>query len=503
MSRMTLKHFLANSLLIRSLKARLVVSALLFVLILLPIIGFTLNDAFKEQIYASAKEELSAYMYSVLAITEVDQGQVLLPDYLLENRFNLINSGLYALVTAPLTDDNAGKILYRQKQQLAWASQSFEAQSKPQRLPRPSVGQDQFSEITLGGKPHLVFSFSVNFASAPPSKVSAVADNRESNTTNENGLNKDTSNQASTQAESPSSRQPFPVTIHIIKDKRALMQQVARFSAKLWNWLWVIMALLLVIQLSWLLWTLKPLARFTQELNDVEQGLGTQLSQNYPSELNVVAKELNGLLRNEQNQRQRYRNALADLAHSLKTPLAIIQTQLDLTDSSQEQLANINRIISYQLRRAQSAAGSAWHLGVRVQQVTDKLCRTLNKIYPTINIQCHIDAEVVFKGDETDLTEMLGNVLDNACKAAKKQLRLTVLGSQTQLIIHVEDDGDGISDEKQSTIFERGIRADTYQQGHGIGLAISRDLVTSYQGQLEVSSSAYLGGAKFSFSFPI
>lgn len=469
MTEISAKNLWSHSILTRSLKGRLVVSALLFVLILLPIIGFTLNGAFKDQMYVSAKEELSAYMYSMLAIAEVDEGQVLMPTNLLENRFNLINSGLYGVISAPIVEHTqTGAGLLRQKQHIAWFSPSFQSQFKPQRLPRPPIGQGEFSEFMLGGKPHLIFSFSVNFA--------ASAEN--------NGL------------------QDFPVTIHVIKDKRALLQQMTSFSAKLWNWLWVIMALLLVVQLSWLLWTLKPLAKFTQELNDVEQGQGTQLSQDYPSELNVVAKQLNGLLRNEQNQRQRYRNALADLAHSLKTPLAIIQTQQELTQSSQEQVANINRIISYQLKRAQSAAGSAWHLGVKITLVTDKLCRTLNKIYPHIKIHCHIDQQALFRGDDTDLTEMLGNVLDNACKAAKQQLRLTVLSTQTQLIIHVEDDGEGISVEKQSHIFERGVRADTYQQGHGIGLAICRDLVTSYQGELIVSSSAYLGGAKFSFSFP-
>jgi two-component system, OmpR family, sensor histidine kinase PhoQ len=473
MTNNTVQLWLAESIFSRSLKARLIISGLLFVLLLLPIIGFALNDAFKEQMYASAKEELSAYMYSVLAITEVEQGQVILPEVLLENRFNLINSGIYALVSAPSNNDKLDQLLLRHKQRLVWSSASFQGKEKPYRLPKPAMGQGYFSELLIGDKPHLIFSFSANFAS------NLSLDGAEVNSSSN-----------------------FPVTIHIIKDKRPLQLQINAFSAKLWNWLWVILFVLLTVQLSWLLWTLKPLARFTQELNQVEQGQGTQLSQDYPLELKVVAKQLNGLLRNEQNQRQRYRNALADLAHSLKTPLAIIQSQQDLSASSQEQVANINRIISYQLRRAQSAAGSAWHLGVNISQVTDKLRRTLNKIYPHIAIHCHVDPEVIFRGDEGDLTEMLGNVLDNACKAAKQQLRLTVLSTGNQVIIHVEDDGEGISTEKQQHIFERGVRADTYVQGHGIGLAISLDLVTSYQGQLSVSQSAYLGGAKFSFSFP-
>ena len=96
---------------------------------------------------------------------------------------------------------------------------------------------------------------------------------------------------------------------------------------------------------------------------------------------------------------------------------------------------------------------------------------------------------------------MLGNLLDNACKAAKSQVLLTVASTENRLIIMVEDDGEGISSEQQTKIFERGIRADSYQQGHGIGLAIVRDLIDSYNGQLAVSTSETLGGAKFEFSF--
>ncbi|MGL5047813.1 MAG: ATP-binding protein, partial [Shewanella sp.] len=109
--------------------------------------------------------------------------------------------------------------------------------------------------------------------------------------------------------------------------------------------------------------------------------------------------------------------------------------------------------------------------------------------------------QAVFKGDAADLTEILGNLLDNACKAAKSTVTLTVTGDAYQLLICIEDDGPGISATLQSQIFERGIRADSYHQGNGIGLAIVRDLVDSYNGRIAVSRSETLGGAKFSISF--
>lgn len=440
---------------LNSLKARLVISALLFILVLLPLIGVALNDAFTEQVKSATKNELSAYVYSILAVTEVENKQISIPELVLENRFNLIQSGLYAIAT---TEDASGK------QTIVWHSQSFMGMMPPPHFTIPATGQSAFEQIELAEQPHLIYSFSVSFASQ---------------------------------------NQNVPVTIHIIKDEREFQQQIDQFNQQLWTWLLILMFVMLVFQLSWLVWTLQPLARFTQELHSVEQGKSMQLSSQYPTELQAVARQLNILLNTEQTQRKRYRNALADLAHSLKTPLAVIKSQADLSEASSEQVSVISRIIGHQLKRAQTAAAASWHLGIRVDDVAAKLLRTLAKIYrePQINLSGEMADAAVFKGDEADLTEILGNVLDNACKAAKSTVKLTVTGDAYQLLICIEDDGPGISEALQNQIFERGIRADSYHQGNGIGLAIVRDLVDSYNGRISVSRSETLGGAKFSISF--
>ncbi|MBB1320214.1 ATP-binding protein [Shewanella sp. SR43-8] len=437
--------------LLNSLKVRIVVSALLLILVLLPIIGMTVNNAFETQVNVAAKNQLKAYIYSVLAMAEVENNQLQMPSHLLENQFNVIGSGLYALIT---TKDN----------QLLWTSNSFLGLNTPINLPKPATGRSTFDSIIINDKPQLIYSFSVSFTT---------------------------------------SEQPFTMTLHIIKNKQEYLQQIQKFSNTLWTWLLILTALLLIVQLSWLLWTLKPLGKFSQELSAVEQGTSMQLSTHYPVELQKVAKQLNTLLQTEQNQRKRYRNALADLAHSLKTPLAVMQTQANLSEASLEQINRINQIIAYQLRRAQSAAGSAWHLGISVDSISVRLVRTLTKIYQQqqLSIDYQGDHNARFKGDEADLTEMLGNVLDNACKAANAQVKLTVKQGPNSLLISVEDDGAGVPEDKQQQIFERGIRADTYDQGHGIGLAIVRDLVDSYHGKLTVSQSTSLGGAKFEFEF--
>ncbi|ABV88253.1 ATP-binding protein [Shewanella pealeana] len=498
--------------LLHSLKARLIVSAMLLILVLLPIVGLTLNDAFKLQVKSASLKELKAYVYSILAVTEVDNQQVFMPEVLLENQFNVIQSGLYALITVPNqqqppktsedkqgtnfdakfvgpdTDESKDETIMAEQtadgRKVAWRSNSLlgidltsaitTAVHTDPVFPQPEKGQGEFSEIILNGEPHLVYGFSVSF---------------ETQHTGADGTDEKTSR--------------FPITVYIIKDQSDYLQQVKEFNQHLWRWLMILMIALLTIQILWLWWTLKPLTRLQRELAAIENGKADQLADNYPTELSAVAKQLNTLLNTEQNQRKRYRNALADLAHSLKTPLAVIQSQKDLSPQSFEQVSHINRIIGHQLKRAQTAAGSAWHLGVEVVEVSDKLVRNLPKIYcqPPITITEEVDRHAVFKGDASDLTEILGNLLDNACKAAVSQVLLSVKSAGASLVISIEDDGKGIDESLHSQIFERGIRADSYQTGHGIGLAIVRDLVDSYQGQLQVSRSVKLGGAKFELRF--
>lgn len=461
-----------------SLRARIMLSALIVIVVLLPSIGIALNNAFAQQIQSNLEDQLNAYFYSVLAVTEVENNDLIMPEVLLDNQFNVINSGLYALITR--AGDEQIK-LPKQQTSLLWFSNSFLSadisQQWPSNLPKPSVGESSFTTLTLNDAPHFVYSFSVRFEGE--------------------NTNTDLNKEASSQIKSA------PITLHIVKDMTSITEQLDAFSQKIWTWLLVLMAVLLLIQLCWLVWTLKPLAKFTEELNAVQRAEVDTLSQAYPNELRAVATQLNALLDTEKRQRQRYRNALADLAHSLKTPLAAILSQKDLSESSMEQLQQINHTISHQLKRAQSAGHNPWHLGLKVQSVADKLLRTLSKIYPDIELRQSpkSQAHSVFKGDEADLTEILGNLLDNACKAAVSRVHLSFYEQDNKTVIIVEDDGNGVSNAEQSRILERGKRADTYPQGHGIGLAIVRDLVDNYQGSLAIDSSDTLGGARFTLRF--
>ena len=431
-------------------------------IVMLPIIGLTLTNAFERQLSLAMKNELKAYSYSIFTVAEVENSQLLMPEFLLENQFNVSKSGLYALITTlPKGGQLKGKQVNNNKSKPLWQSPSLLTLSLPSLLPSPDVGNTMLSKINLAGSSHLLYSFSASFS--------------------DNG-------------------KAFPITLHLIKDQHEFLNALNDFRQKLWTWLLVLMAVFILVQIIWLLWTLKPLTVLTQELENIEKGQKKSLNAQYPLELQQVTQQLNILLMTEENQRKRYRNALSDLAHSLKNPLAVI-----ISANTSEQLQVINQIIEHQLKRAQSAGQSSWHLGVQVSQVVDKLVATLSKIYQDKNLSFTLDVNpsTIFKGDEADLMEILGNILDNACKAARHKIVIKAVTTDTKLTIVIEDDGDGINDSQREIILSRGGRADTYKVGHGIGLAIVCDLVNSYQGQLSIGHSTVLSGAAFTITFDL
>ncbi|MEY8250918.1 MAG: ATP-binding protein [Colwellia sp.] len=454
---------------LNSLKVRLIVSLLAMVVIILPTIAFIIMNSFEKHMVRSIENELSAYSYSILAVAEVEQANLVMPEALIENQFNVSDSGLYAFISAPVKHKVNALSKPKVADTFLWRSQSLLTinivdERLSGNIAALATGDKLFSSIEINGLPHFIYSYAVSFT--------------------EGGLN-------------------FPLTVHIIRDKQAFSELISDFKQQLWFGLAMLMVIILLLQLIWLMWTLKPLSTLEQEVKAVEQGRAEKLTSLYPKELSKLTTQLNQLLATEQKQRQRYRNALSDLAHSLKTPLAVMQAQRDISTINQEQITRINATIDHQLKRAQSAGHSSWLLGIEVKPVVDKLINTLAKIYQGEHKQLtlNVTGNSTFQGDEADLLELLGNLLDNAYKAAKSTIRLTISQQGDALIMCIEDDGVGILPLQITQILERGVRADTYEAGHGVGLAIVRDLVASYQGELHIGNSAVLGGAQFTLSF--
>lgn len=272
-----------------------------------------------------------------------------------------------------------------------------------------------------------------------------------------------------------------------------------------------VMGLLLVSAMLWLLRTvLRPLREVERQIAMIEQGTQQQLSGDFPTELAGVATNMNRLLRNERERMERYRNSLGNLAHSLKTPLAVIRNmvsgpgQLD-SKKVDQQVALMDDVVRYQLKRAAaSASASVGVAPVAFAEVVIPLCETLQKVYADKAIECvlKIEHECKLSCEKNDLMEIAGNLLDNAFKYGFQKVHVSASTSSSgSVTIVVENDGKSIPAERHQHVLQRGTRLDEQQSGQGIGLAVVNELVLLYGGSIQIDQSK-LGGARVAVNLP-
>ncbi|WP_061708758.1 two-component system sensor histidine kinase PhoQ [Pseudenterobacter timonensis] len=290
-------------------------------------------------------------------------------------------------------------------------------------------------------------------------------------------------------------------------------------SWMVWNWFgYVLLAnLLLVIPLLWLAarWSLRPIESLAKEVRELEEHHREKLNPETTRELTSLVSNLNRLLKSERERYDKYRTTLTDLTHSLKTPLAVMQSTLRSMRSARmsvdeaepvmlEQISRISQQIGYYLHRASMRSGSML-LSRELHPVApllDNLTSALNKVYQRkgVAISLDISPEVSFVGEKNDFMEVMGNVLDNACKYCLEFVDLSARQTDHELHIIVEDDGPGIPLNKRDLIFDRGQRADTLRPGQGVGLSVAREIVEQYEGRIETGESSY-GGARMTVIF--
>ena len=310
----------------------------------------------------------------------------------------------------------------------------------------------------------------------------------------------------------PARRDPY-----ILEDAQALSAQIRVFRGSLWVYLGGAGVILLLLQMLVLRWSLRPLRRVIFELSRVQRGELSGMTESHPRELEPLTDSINAFIESERENLDRQRNTLADLAHSLKTPLAVLRAQLDegihataLREELDTQLKRMNNLVSYQLARAASSGHALFAAPVPIESNAEEIVRGLEKVYASKGVICEfeIDPAARFHGEPGDLQELLGNLLENAFKWANSRVLLTATPTTTVgnrragLLLAVDDDGPGIAEEDVAHVLQRGVRGDERVQGHGIGLAIVQDLVRGYRGELQVTRSQELGGARFEVILP-
>jgi signal transduction histidine kinase len=266
----------------------------------------------------------------------------------------------------------------------------------------------------------------------------------------------------------------------------------------------VVLIILISLQVFLVRKNLLPLEKIRHDLDRLETGQIDALDENVPEEIVALVKELNMRIKAVQQRLQRSRRATGNLAHALKTPLTLLvqlsnddymQNNLELQQSLRKHIATIQGTIERELKRARVAGTIVGAKQAKLKPELQALVKSLEVMYrqKAIEISYEVDENCPTIMEREDLHEMLGNILDNACKWARKKIHISI-GCDEGLHICVEDDGRGIPEEQTDAILTRGHRLDEQTEGHGLGLSIVKDIIDQYQGTIGMSQSELLGG---------
>ena len=256
---------------------------------------------------------------------------------------------------------------------------------------------------------------------------------------------------------------------------------------------------------------LRPLDRAREQLVQLQQGKRSQLDEQVPVELEPLVSQINHLLEHTEDSLRRSRNALGNLGHALKTPLAVLFSAIaspqfdahpELRNILREQLEQIQQRLARELNRARLSGDALPGAHFDCDVELSGLFATLRMIHGEhLNLGMQVQPGLSLPWDREDILELLGNLLDNACKWADSEVLLIITRQETSFCILVEDDGPGIPEAMREEVFSRGARLDEQITGHGLGLGIVRDIVQVWGGNLQLEAS-HSGGLRVRIDLP-
>jgi len=433
----------------KSIAVRLIAAASLWVALMLVVGGLLLSNLFREPIEQSFEQRLGYLLDTLIAAIDLTpDGRAVQRQPIEEPRFLQQYSGWYWQVSS----FGKGKVLSRSRSM--W---DFE-------LPLPA----------RGGRATAEGSYALD---GPLGQKLQVLEKR----ITEEGV-------------------PGAYVFLVATDRADLVAAIGAFNITLLWSLGVLGAGLIAAIFLQVRFGLAPLQRIREALADVRDGRAERLAGDFPTEIRPLADELNGLLDHTNEVLARARAHVGNLAHALKTPLAVLTNEgerpsADVAAVVSQQTALMRRHVDHHLARARAIGQASLLRGqIPLLPVLRSLARTLEKIHHQSGVTIKVSAEdrLAFRGEQNDLEEMLGNLLDNACKwaASRVTLRAEAVSAAgaggLRIRIVIDDDGPGIAPDLRLEIFGRGRRGDETKPGSGLGLAIVRDIATLYGGHVEI-----------------
>lgn len=295
-----------------------------------------------------------------------------------------------------------------------------------------------------------------------------------------------------------------PLSFTIAADRRVLDEIIATFNRDLTLSLIVFGALMLIGATLQTTYGLRPAQRIADDIERLRRGAVPRLSTDAPAEFSGIITRLNALLDSQAALVQRARVETGNLAHGLRTPLALISDEAEqLTRKGydeeasfiQAQCRKISRQVNYHMMRARAAGTRMTGFAANIHAVVQNILGAMQRLHANRNLTFVVDmpADLTVNCDEGDLSEILSNLIDNACKWAQASIRIAARRGDGGISIEVSDDGPGIANEMRDKVFDVGARLDEGKAGSGLGLAIARDLARLYGGDLELEKS-FSGG---------
>jgi len=453
----------------RSLKFRVLLAFGVAMILVWAVNAVTDIESFKNFMFDTTKRQLSSDANVLLTAARIRNGQLVMPRELPDEKFNQVESRVLGMI-------------YSKKGELLWRSRSTLDEPLPY---QPVYNEHENFFDLVEGEDGSYFVYDIDLV-------------------------------LKTGSES------MPLIFVTIKPALEYQQNLRYFKHELLFWSAVRGVVMLLVLWLAMYWSLIPIKQLVARLRAIESGENDQLTGDYPLEIARLTNALNRLLRNEQRQRERYRDTMADLAHSLKTPLAVLQSTgntlhmqretitqqglAELEETIDEQVQRMNQIVGYQLQRAVTRHRSLIRNQVSVAKSVERIRNTLDKVYRDKQVQADIQIsdDCLFTGNEQDLMEVMGNLLENAWRLSLQKVRVSAhvdrdreAGRQDKrLELVIEDDGPGVPEDRHDVILQRGVRADSRTPGQGLGLAVVLDIIEHYDGTLTIDDSD-LGGALF------
>lgn len=435
-----------------SLKRQFLSRSALATVVVMLISMLIVDMSYRSELKKSSYDQLRLHIYTLLSIAQHDSQSLQLRNVLSNPRFNTRGSGVWAMVL----DAHQNRV---------WQSLSLDNTAFKPPL-NQATGSWLFQEHAVNDKPHFTLSYKIAW-------------------------------------ETETGKQHYYFIA--AEDERLFRSAVSDFRWWLLAGFSLITTGLLIIQNLVLRRSFEPITALENEITAMENGTQSYIKKNYPAELEGVTRNLNALIKQEHKQREKYRESMANLAHSLKTPLTVLRGELQNYSSNpaiESAIERIDQSIEYQLRRAVISGHTLLTKGSKVSDALPDLLDAFEKVYieQARHVMIDIADDVFFYGDENDLLEILGNLLDNAYKYSTTTIHVSAKMNDNQFSLSVEDDGEGVKHSDTNHILQRGVRLDSQGLGQGIGLSVVASIVNSYGGRIDVSESS-LGGAKFLLTF--